>query len=125
MANRLSDARAALKTTLEALGYIVYSAPLENMTPPCLILVPANPYATIATVGATPKMILSLQVTLCVAINDNQGRSNKFGRDDRERVRKPSDGYPRRGLYTTKDRPGRTERSTINRHSIRCHNLRK
>jgi hypothetical protein len=72
MANRLSDARAALKTTLESLGYIVYSAPLENMTPPCLILVPANPYATIATVGATPKMIMSLQVTLCVAINDNQ-----------------------------------------------------
>jgi hypothetical protein len=72
MANRLSDARAALKTTLEALGYIVYSAPLENMTPPCLILVPANPYATIATVGATPKMILSFDVTLCVALNDNQ-----------------------------------------------------
>jgi hypothetical protein len=72
MANRLSDARAALKTTLEALGYIVYSAPLENMTPPCLILVPASPYASIATIGATPKMILSFQVTLCVAANDNQ-----------------------------------------------------
>ena len=72
MANRLSDARAALKTTLEALGYIVYSAPLENMTPPCLILVPASPYASIVTIGAIPKMILSFQVTLCVAANDNQ-----------------------------------------------------
>jgi hypothetical protein len=72
MANRLSDARAALKTTLEALGYIVYSAPLENMTPPCLILVPASPYASIVTVGNKPKMILSFQVTLCVAANDNQ-----------------------------------------------------
>lgn len=72
MANRLSDARAALKTTLQALGYIVYSAPVETMTPPCLILVPASPYASIVTVGATPKMILSFQVTLCVAANDNQ-----------------------------------------------------
>ena len=72
MSNKLSDARAALKTTLEALGYIVYSAPLENMTPPCLILVPASPYASIVTVGSTPRMILSFQVTLCVAANDNQ-----------------------------------------------------
>jgi len=72
MANRLSDARAALKTTLSALGYIVYSAPVETMSPPCLILVPASPYASIVTIGSIPKMILSFQVTLCVALNDNQ-----------------------------------------------------
>jgi hypothetical protein len=72
MANRLSDARAALKTTLSALGYIVYSAPVETMSPPCLILVPGSPYASIVTVGATPKMILSFDVTLCVALKDNQ-----------------------------------------------------
>jgi hypothetical protein len=72
MPNKLSTARADLKTTLQALGYIVYSAPVETMTPPCLILVPASPYASIVTVGSNPKMIMSLNVTLCVAANDNQ-----------------------------------------------------
>ena len=72
MSNRLSDARAALKTTLEALGYIVYSAPLENMTPPCLILVPASPYASIVTIGATPRMCLAFQGTVGVAAHAEQ-----------------------------------------------------
>lgn len=72
MPNKLSTARADLKTTLSALGYIVYSAPVETMTPPCVILVPASPYASIISVGSTPKMIMSLRVTLCVAANDNQ-----------------------------------------------------
>lgn len=72
MPNKLSTARADLKTTLQALGYIVYSAPVETMTPPCVILVPAEPYATIVTIGSNPKMVLSFQVTLCVALNDNQ-----------------------------------------------------
>lgn len=72
MPNKLSTARADLKTTLQALGYIVYSAPVETMTPPCLILVPGSPYASIVTVGSSPKMIMSLNVTLCVAANDNQ-----------------------------------------------------
>ena len=64
----ITDARTAIKTALEATGYIVYAYPAENMTTPCIVLVPGSPYIEIKSIGSSPR----LGVTLCVAANDNQ-----------------------------------------------------
>lgn len=68
----ITDARTALKSALEGSGYIVYAYPAENMTTPCIVLVPGGPYVEIKTISDNPKLGLSFNVTLCVAANDNQ-----------------------------------------------------
>lgn len=68
----ISDARTALKSALESAGYIVYAYPAENMSTPCVVLVPGGPYVEIKTISDSPKLGLSFNVTLCVAANDNQ-----------------------------------------------------
>jgi hypothetical protein len=68
----ITTARQALGTALAGAGRVVYDAPRENMTPPCLMLIPAEPYIEIASIGATPKYIASFRLTFCVAYQDNQ-----------------------------------------------------
>jgi hypothetical protein len=68
----ISDARADLKTALEATGYVVYAYPAENMTTPCIVLVPGSPYIEIKSIGSSPRLGGNFDVTLCVAANDNQ-----------------------------------------------------
>jgi len=68
----ISTAREALKTALQATGYIVYAFPAENMTTPCIVLVPGSPYIEIKSIGSTPRLGGNFNVTLCVAANDNQ-----------------------------------------------------
>lgn len=68
----ISDARNDLKTALAGTGYVIYPYPAENMTPPCIVFVPASPYVEIKSIGANPRLNGSFLVTLCVAMNDNQ-----------------------------------------------------
>ena len=62
--------REALAEDLAGLGYIVYRSPKENMTAPCLVLVPDSPYVQIKTVGR--RLQLGFMLTLCVPLNDNE-----------------------------------------------------
>lgn len=68
----ITDARTAIKTALEATGFIVYSYPAETMSTPCIVLVPGSPYIVINSIGANPRLSGTFDVTLCVAANDNQ-----------------------------------------------------
>ena len=68
----ITDARTAIKTALEATGYIVYAYPAENMSTPCIVLVPGSPYIEIKSIGSSPRLGGNFDVTLCVAANDNQ-----------------------------------------------------
>jgi hypothetical protein len=69
---KITDAREALKTALLDAGWIVYGYPAENMSTPCVVLVPGGPYVEIKSLGTDPKLGISFNVTLCVAANDNQ-----------------------------------------------------
>lgn len=62
--------REELAEDLAGMGYIVYRSPKENMTSPCLVLVPDAPYVSIKTVGR--KLNLGFLLTLCVPLNDNE-----------------------------------------------------
>ena len=68
----ITDARTSIKTALEATGYIVYSYPAETMSTPCIVLVPGSPYIVVNSIGSTPRLSGTFDVTLCVAANDNQ-----------------------------------------------------
>ena len=68
----ISTARNGLKDALEATGYIVYGYPAENMSTPCIVLVPGSPYIQIRSISNAPRLSGSFDVTLCVAANDNQ-----------------------------------------------------
>lgn len=74
----ITTARQALKTSLESAGYIVYAYPAENMTTPCIILVPSSPYIEVKSIGTSPRLNGSFDVTLCVAMNDNQAALNNL-----------------------------------------------
>lgn len=66
----LTTTRQDLAEALQGIGWIVYRSPKENMTPPCLVMVPAEPYATITTVGG--RLQQSFRLTLCVSLNDDE-----------------------------------------------------
>lgn len=68
----ITTARNGLKTALESTGYIVYAYPAENMSTPCIVLVPGSPYIEVKSIGSSPRLGGNFQVTLCVAANDNQ-----------------------------------------------------
>lgn len=68
----LTSARQALGTALEGAGRVVYDAPRENMTGPFLLLVPAEPYVQVASIGNAPRFISSFRLTFGVAFQDNQ-----------------------------------------------------
>jgi hypothetical protein len=72
MAN-LVTLRNDLATALGAAGRVVYSFPREQITPPALVLVPASPYLTPASIGGAGNRInVRFELTAIVGAADNQ-----------------------------------------------------
>jgi hypothetical protein len=72
MAN-LVTLRNNLATALGAAGRVVYAFPREQITPPGLVLVPASPYLTPASIGGAGNRInVRFELTAVVGAADNQ-----------------------------------------------------
>ena len=70
MAN-LATYRSTLAATLAAAGRVVYSFPNENITPPCIVLVPGSPYITVTAIGGA-RCHVRFEITVIVNAADNQ-----------------------------------------------------
>ena len=70
MAN-LATYRSTLAATLAAAGRVVYSFPNENITPPCIVLVPGSPYITVTAIGGA-RCHVRFDITAIVNAADNQ-----------------------------------------------------
>ena len=69
----LTTLRNTLATSLSAAGRVVYAFPREQITPSALVLVPASPYLTPASIGASTNRInVRFELTAVVAAADNQ-----------------------------------------------------
>jgi hypothetical protein len=69
----LVSLRNALAGSLSAAGRVVYAFPREQITPPALVLVPASPYLTPASIGGAGNRInVRFEVTAVVGAADNQ-----------------------------------------------------
>ena len=68
----IKEAKAIIKDALSGNGYNVYDYVPADVTPPCVIMVPASPWLVPVTIGNNPTAILSYKLTLCVAANDNK-----------------------------------------------------
>jgi len=65
--------RNDLATALSAAGRVVYSFPREQITPPALVLVPASPYLSPASIGGAGNRInVRFELTAIVGAADNQ-----------------------------------------------------
>ena len=65
--------RTNLATALGAAGRVVYAFPREQITPPGLVLVPASPYLTPASIGGAGNRInVRFELTAVVGAADNQ-----------------------------------------------------
>lgn len=72
MAN-LSSLRSQLATSLGTAARVVYSFPNTNFTPPCLVLVPSNPYLAPRSIGgAGNRLDVSFDLTAIVNGADQQ-----------------------------------------------------
>lgn len=72
MANLVS-LRNTLAADLGAAGRVVYAFPREQITPPAIVLVPASPYLTPASIGGAGNRInVRFELTAIVAAADNQ-----------------------------------------------------
>lgn len=72
MAN-LVTLRNSLASSLSAAGRVVYSFPREQITPPALVLVPASPYLSPASIGGAGNRInVRFELTAIVGAADNQ-----------------------------------------------------
>ena len=67
----LTETRQDIATALESTSFSVYSAPVELMVPPYVVLVPGSPYISLKTSGK--RLNAKFSVTLAVKSNDNQG----------------------------------------------------
>ena len=56
----------------------MYAYPAENMSTPCIVLVPSSPYIEVKSIGSSPRLNGAFDVTLCVAANDNQAALNNL-----------------------------------------------
>lgn len=65
----ITSTRQELATAIADPAYIVYSSPKETNTPPCVVLVPDNPYITFPTLQGA---IQGYRMTLCVAYRDDE-----------------------------------------------------
>jgi hypothetical protein len=69
----LTSLRNALAASLSAAGRVVYAFPREQITPPALVLVPASPYLTPASIGGAGNRInVRFELTAIVGAADNQ-----------------------------------------------------
>jgi hypothetical protein len=72
MAN-LVTLRDSLASDLSAAGRVVYAFPREQITPPAIVLVPASPYLTPASIGGAGNRInVRFELTAVVGAADNQ-----------------------------------------------------
>jgi hypothetical protein len=72
MAN-LVTLRDTLASSLSAAGRVVYAFPREQIIPPGLVLVPASPYLTPASIGGAGNRInVRFELTAVVGAADNQ-----------------------------------------------------
>lgn len=72
MAN-LVTLRNGLASALSAAGRVVYAFPREQITPPALVLVPASPYLSPASIGGAGNRInVRFELTAIVGAADNQ-----------------------------------------------------
>jgi len=67
----LATYRSTLAATLAAAGRVVYSFPNENITPPCIVLVPGSPYITVTAIGGA-RCHVRFEITVIVNAADNQ-----------------------------------------------------
>ena len=67
----LATYRAALASTLDAAGRVVYAWPRENITPPAIVLVPGSPYITVTAIGGA-RCHVRFDITVIVNAADNQ-----------------------------------------------------
>ena len=69
----LVSLRNALASSLSAAGRVVYAFPREQITPPALVLVPASPYLSPASIGGAGNRInVRFELTAIVGAADNQ-----------------------------------------------------
>lgn len=69
----LVSLRTTLATALGAAGRVVYAFPREQITPLALVLVPASPYLTPASIsGAGNRINVRFELTAVVGAADNQ-----------------------------------------------------
>jgi hypothetical protein len=69
----LVSLRNALAIALSAAGRVVYAFPREQITPPALVLVPASPYLSPASIGGAGNRInVRFELTAIVGAADNQ-----------------------------------------------------
>ena len=65
--------RNGLASALSAAGRVVYAFPREQITPPALVLVPASPYLSPASIGGAGNRInVRFELTAIVGAADNQ-----------------------------------------------------
>lgn len=65
--------RNSLASALSAAGRVVYAFPREQITPPALVLVPASPYLSPASIGGAGNRInVRFELTAIVGAADNQ-----------------------------------------------------
>lgn len=69
----LVSLRNSLSSALSAAGRVVYAFPREQITPPALVLVPASPYLSPASIGGAGNRInVRFELTAIVGAADNQ-----------------------------------------------------
>lgn len=69
----LTSLRNSLSSALSAAGRVVYAFPREQITPPALVLVPASPYLSPASIGGAGNRInVRFELTAIVGAADNQ-----------------------------------------------------
>lgn len=69
----LTSLRNSLASALSAAGRVVYAFPREQITPPALVVVPASPYMTPASIGGAGNRInVRFEITAVVGAADNQ-----------------------------------------------------
>lgn len=69
----LVNLRNGLASALSAAGRVVYAFPREQITPPALVLVPASPYLSPASIGGAGNRInVRFELTAIVGAADNQ-----------------------------------------------------
>ena len=75
----LVSLRTTLATALGAAGRVVYAFPREQITLPALVLVPASPYLTPASIGGAGNRInVRFELTAVVCAADNQAALANF-----------------------------------------------
>ena len=65
----LTTTRQAFAAAIADPSYIVYRSPKESNTPPCVVLVPENPYITFPTLHGSR---MNFRMTLAVAMRDDE-----------------------------------------------------